>query len=699
MSRPSRLSPWAVILAVSGSFAVSAQQPGDAPQVFRGGVDLVVVDVIVRDGNGDVVRGLTADDFELFEDGQPQTIVSFNFEEVVTTPRPAIVAPLLRTDLTPTIPAVRADRDEPARDALETQAGAPEPLRRQDLAGRRLMVLLFDLSSMQPEDADEAVRSALRYVDERMTAGDLVAVAVVASTLEVLSDFTADREQLRVTLSALSATGELALEEAQVETAETDEQDLEAESGGLAAASEYDLFNNDVRLRAIRTLAENLQFIEQKKAIVYFSAGMGRSGGDNQVELRAAVNAAVRANAALYTVDARGLQAIVPGGDASRQSGRGRSLFSGQGVARQFDQLFSSQETLSTLADDTGGQAFTDTNDFGEVFAQVERDLSSYYLLGYQRPDQTRDGQYRRITVRVKQAGLQVAHRAGYYADRDFAHTNRRDREYQLQDQLQAPLSATDLPVLVSSGWFRRSDDRYDVPVSVVIPGSAVPVTADDRVTLSILGVVRDEQGRPVGQIDDTMRVPRASTAGLAARQVLYQSSVTLPPGRFSLKVVVRENTSGQIGSYETALFVPDLAHAPVKVSSVTLSTQVREAGRRRSENPLVRDGLELIPNLTHVVRRDQPLFFYYEVYDPQTDAEGLPAVRTSLAFYRGGVKVFETPPVERTAIDEARRDAVLFQFEIPAVQLLPGLYTCQVNIIDEVGGTFVFPRLTLYVR
>lgn len=111
MSRPSRLSPWAVILAVSGSFAVSAQQPGDAPQVFRGGVDLVVVDVIVRDGAGDVVRGLTADDFELFEDGQPQTIVSFNFEEVVTTPRPAIVAPLLRTDLTPTI--TRAPRCRP----------------------------------------------------------------------------------------------------------------------------------------------------------------------------------------------------------------------------------------------------------------------------------------------------------------------------------------------------------------------------------------------------------------------------------------------------------------------------------------------------------------------------------------------------------------------------------------------------------
>lgn len=694
-----RWTLFAAPFVLAASLAVSAQQPDAPRQSFRAGVDLVVVDVIVRDGNGDLVRGLTADDFEIREDGRVQTIVSFDFEEITSAPLPAVVAPLLRADVQPP-PATQTNRDVSPQIEPAPQAGVPEALSRQDLAGRRLVVLLFDVSSMQPEDTEEAARSALTYVDEQMTGADLVAVATVGSALDVLSDFTDDREQLRVALSALVSTGELAQAEAQAETAETDEDSLEDESGGAVATSEYDLFNNDVRLRAIRTLAENLQFIEQKKAIVYFTAGMRRSGGDNQVELRSAVNAAVRANVALYPVDVRGLQAVVPGGDASRQSGRGRSLFSGRGMARQFDQLFASQETLSTLADDTGGRAFTDSNDFGEAFAQVQRDLSSYYLIGYQRPDQTRDGRYRRITVRLKQPGLQIEHRVGYYADRDFTHTSQRDRDFQLQDQLQAPLSATDLPVLVSSGWFRQTDDRYYVPVSVVVPGSAVPVTSgDDRVTLSLLGVVRDEQGRPVGRIDDTMPVPRGRAADLAFRQLLYQSSLTLPPGRFSLKVVVRENATGQIGSYETPIFVPNLAEAPVKVSSVTLSTQLREVERRRSENPLVRNGLELIPSLTHVIGRDQRMFFYYEVYDPQVDSSAQPSLKTSLAFYRSGVKVFETAVVERTMIDEVRRGAVLFQFEIPSTQLLPGLYTCQVNIVDEVGGTFVFPRLTLYVR
>ena len=129
-----------------------------------------------------------------------------------------------------------------------------------------------------------------------------------------------------------------------------------------------DMFNNDVRLRALRTLADALAPIEQKKAILYFSAGMQRSGQDNQVELRTAINAAVLAHVSIYPVDTRGLQAVVPGGDARQASGRGQTLFSGRGVSQQFARLAASQDTLTSLAADTGGRAFTDTNDFGEAF-------------------------------------------------------------------------------------------------------------------------------------------------------------------------------------------------------------------------------------------------------------------------------------------------------------------------------------------
>ena len=147
-----------------------------------------------------------------------------------------------------------------------------------------------------------------------------------------------------------------------------------------------------MRLRALRTLSEALSPVQQKKAIIYFSSGMQRSGTDNQVELRAAVNAAVRANVAIYPVDSRGLQAVVPGGSARQGSAGGLGAFSGASIATQFSSLAGQQGTLSALASDRGGTAFLDSNDFGEAFTRVATDVSSYYILGYVSTNTEQDG-------------------------------------------------------------------------------------------------------------------------------------------------------------------------------------------------------------------------------------------------------------------------------------------------------------------
>jgi len=673
----SALSAFSAFSAFVLSVPVSAQQSAAQvpPPAFRSNVSVVVVDVVVRDRSGAIVRGLTANDFEVREDNRPQQIRSFDFEEVTTAPPAAAPPPALLT----------------AAAIAAAPAAAPgPPLRREDLAGRRLVVLLFDLSSMQPEELDRAGQAAVDYVDHQMTGADLVAVATIDTTLDVLTDFTADRDAVKQALAHFTAVNGVAFETPAAETAATDEA-----GGATGGSAEYDVFNNDARLRAIKTLADALAPVEQKKAILYFSSGMARSGSDNQVELRTAISAAVRANVSLYPVDSRGLQAVVPGGDATRASSFGTGAFSGRGVRGQFDQLQASQETLQTLAADTGGKAFTDSNDFSGAFTQVIRDTSAYYLLGYSSTNDVKDGRFRRITVRVKRPDLRVEHRNGYYAERDFAHTGRQDRERELQEQLASPVSSTDIPVFVSAGWFRLAPDRYYVPLSVAIPADAARgTTAGD---LDVLGAVRDEQGRPVGRIRQTLKL---SAENGGTKQVLYQSGLALPPGRFSAKVVVRDNANGAVGSFETGLFVPDLRRAPVKVSSVTLSTQLRPVdARQRSENPLVRDSVEILPSLTHVVDRAQKMYFYYEVYEPETPAGGTSSLKTSLSFYRGTVKVFETPLVDRAGLDAAERRAAIFQFEVPASGFQPGLYTCQVNIIDDVAGRFAFPRLAVYVR
>jgi VWFA-related protein len=690
-----------VLIALATSALIGQQPPTpQATPVFRSGVDLVLVDVVVRDRTGAVVKGLTADDFELLEDGVRQQIRTFAFEEITTTAPPVTAGATLSVGSAGRV-AKPGEAASPRAPRPTADDGATKPLTSDDVAGHRLLTLVFDTSSMQPEDIQKAADAAVKWVDEQMTSADLVAVASIGSTLQILTDFTSSKEQVHSVLASFTGAEATAFGAVDASTAATDEAAAAATDDTTtvdASAQELDTFNNDVRLRALKTLAEAMKPIQQKKAIIYFSAGMQRSGTDNQVELRAAVNAAVRANVAIYPVDSRGLQAIVPGGDARQGSRGGVGAFSGRGVANQFAQLAAQQETLTTLASDTGGTAFTDTNDFGEAFTRVVKDISSYYILGFASANASKDGRFRRISVRLKnKSALRVEARDGYYADRDFTHTGKSDRETQLQEQLAAQIAATDVPLFVTAGWFRLAADKYYVPVSLAVPGSAVP-SSPDKVTLDVAAVIRDERGFPVGRIRDTLTVPPASAGTLAARQVLYQTGVTLPPGRFSVKVVVRENTTGRMGAFETRVIVPELKVVPVKVSSLVLGTQLQSAAGRKTVSPLVRDGVELVPNLTHIVGRDQKLYFYYEVYEPAVES-GSPQLRTSLAFYRGKVKVFETPVVERTKVDAADRHAAIFQFELPPGSLKPGLYTCQVNIIDEVAGRFAFPRLEVYVR
>jgi VWFA-related protein len=519
-----------------------------------------------------------------------------------------------------------------------------------------------------------------------------------------MSDFSSDKTKVNAALGTLGYKEGTATPPPTADTVATDEQQSTDDTSSQDT-SDMDMFNNDVRLRAIKALADTMAPIDQTKSIMYFSSGMQRTGEDNQVELRAATNAAVRAHVKIYPVDARGLQAVVPGGDATRQSGRGTQLFSGANVSSQYAQLNASQDTLGSLAGDTGGRAFLDSNDFAPAFDRVQRDMSAYYLIGYATANVAKDGKYRTIKVRIKNPTYKadkIEARQGYYADRDFQHTARNDRQTLLQDQLFSAVPATDIPVLVTASYFRLAPDKYYVPVEIAVPGSAIPVpdekAKNKQLELDVLGMVRDEQGRPVGNIQQTTQLPSGSTGSVASKNILYTTPVILPPGHFTVRVAVRENATGLMGAFEAPIVVPELKTAPsLKVSSVILSTQQQPAAKPDKDNPLIRNGEQLIPNLTHIVGKDQKMLFYYEVYDPAS--ETAPDLRSSLAFYKGRVKVFETPVVERAQIDDPARKAAVFELEVPAGALPAGFYTCQVNIIDSVAGKFAFPRLVFALR
>ena len=521
------------VVALFATLAGSAGALGQSVQrrpSFKAGVELIYVNVVVRDGNGNIVRNLKKEDFTLVEDDKSQAITAFDFEEVPSEAIPATepaapVQPILKAEAAPS-----RRRQRPRMPPLRL-APKPEPI---DLKNRRLVVLLFDSSSMQPEELERAIASGYDYIAKRLTPADLVAIASVGSTLQIVQDFTADRETLSAALDRFSGVDTVGFQEGTTLTGEETEAD-----GFVADDSEFNIFNTDRRLAAIEQLSDTLAPIQQKKSIVYFSSGVTQRGEDNQVQLRAAIDRAVKANVSIYPVDTRGLTAIVPGGSASQASGRGgASMFSGRGVSRQFDSQAASQDTLVALASDTGGKAFLDTNDFGGVYTKVIADTSAYYLIGYSSTNPARDGRFRRIKVRLNKSGLKVEHRNGYYATRDFQHSGKEDRERQLQDQLMTDLSSTDLTVWMSTSFFRLSDDRFYVPVSIAVPGSEIPFaqsSSQDRATIDVIGLMRDTAaaaGRPAARHGQAGRAAGAGGQAEdgAIRDRLHAAAGAVPP-------------------------------------------------------------------------------------------------------------------------------------------------------------------------
>jgi VWFA-related protein len=677
--------------------SLPAQQEPD--YTFRVQSELVLVNVTVKDKNGNLVLGLKPQDFTILEDNKPQRIVSFDLENVdaVATQEVAQAKPI----------SGLASQASPA--SAPASAGESS----NQFKDRRLIILFFDLSAMEPDEIDHAVTSAEHYVDTQMAPADMVAIVSLGSALLVNQDFTSDRELLKKQIEAFSEGGGQGYEEG---TTGTTEGTPDTGQPFTADDTEYNIFNTDRRLEALRSVAEKLSHLQQKKSLIYFSSGMDRTGIENQSELRAATNAAVRSNMAIYTMDMRGLQALVAGGEAQNASLRGTSAYSGQATINALNSNFTTQETLVTLASDTGGKAFLDSNDFSQIFKGVQQDTSTYYLLGYRSTNPARDGRYRRITVKVNTPGVKLDYRRGYYAPADYQHSTKEDKELQLQEELASELPTTDLPLYLGVAYFRLETNKFYIPISLVVPGSEIPFVHSsdrDKATLDVIGEVLDSEHHPVDRIRDTVKLAIDTSSEVRKKNVQYDTGLSLPPGKYHLKFVVRENQTGRMGSFETDINVPDLKTQPLKMSSIVLASQLQPAKKSSAPNPLVRDGSEIIPNVTHVFSSTQHLRLYYEVYDPGRSSAAQPAeagaskspekagihLLTNVAFFRGKTKVFESAPVELTELNARDRKAGVFQLDLPLNSLKPGFYTCQVNVIDDAAGAFLFPRLALLIR
>jgi VWFA-related protein len=525
--------------------------------------------------------------------------------------------------------------------------------------------------------------------------------------LKVLHDFTTDRDELRQVVKKL-VVGEAS------EMANTVSDESAEDTGAAFTAddSEFNIFNTDRQLTSLSNAVKMLSSLPEKKALVYFASGVTRNGIDNDAQLRATINAALRSNVSIYPADARGLVATAPSGNANRGSGGGagnQGNFSGGAGRAMAGNLSGSQDTLYALAADTGGKAFLDSNDLSMGVVQAQKDIASYYILGYYSPNAAMDGKYRRIKVLLNtNLSAKLDYRTGYFASKEFKQFNSSDRERQLEEALALGDPLTDLTLAVETDYFRMARDRYYVPVSVKLPGSDLELAkrgGSETARLDYICQVRDSKGQLMGAARDfiTVKLKSDTAAELVHKTVAYDVGFALQPGTYTLKFLTRENQSGKMGTFETKFTVPDLNvdTGVLPISSVILSNQrekmanaIGSAGpnaRLFNFSPLVRNGENLVPSVTRVVRRDQEMYVFLEAYEP--NAEKAHAVVATLSLYRGKVKAFETEPVRVSEGLNPTTKAVPVKFTFPLSKLDPGRYICQVSVLDPTAKRFAFWR------
>ena len=422
---------------------------------------------------------------------------------------------------------------------------------------------------------------------------------------------------------------------------------------------------------------------------------------------RATTNAAIRANVSLYPIDARGLVAQAPLGDATRPSPGGLGMFTGQlaqGIVTNFQR---SQDTLYALAKDTGGKALLDFNDLSRGIVDAANAQTSYYILGYYSNHVAADGKFRRVRVSLAgglSAGL--SYRQGYFGDKEFAKFTAADKERQLEEALMLENPVTDITIAMEVNYFQLNRAEYFVPVAIKIPGSELALArrgGASRTLIDFIGEVKDDFGNTIQNLRDKLDIKLSdeTASQLAKRPIEYETGFTLLPGKYVVKYLIRDAETGGMGTYQTSFTVPNLMREEkrVPISSVVLSSQrvplgdaiysVQQKVAAEAANPLVYEGQKLVPSVTRVFSKSRELYVFLQAYERgATTTQPLVAF---VSFYRGGVKAFETPPLAVTEGLDARSKAVPLRFSVPLDRLAPGQYECQVTVLDPTGQKAAF--------
>ncbi len=682
----------------AGLMLANAQQVGQNTPTggstgitFSTSTQLVVETVVVKDKNGNPVEGLTANTFTVTEDGAPQAIRFFEFQKLPETPSATPTA-------APDLRGIGALQKLPHTQIL------PEPAGNIHYRDRRLLALYFDMTAMPPVDQMRALTAAQKFVKAQMTSADLMAIMQYSGgAVDVLQDFTDDHDKILTILETLIVGEGEGFDE-------TSSDDSSSDTGAAFGQDdrEFNIFNTDRQLSALQTAAGMLGKLNEKKSLIYFASGLRLNGVDNQAQLHATVNAAVRAGVSFWPIDARGLVAQAPLGDATKGSPGGIGMYNGASAGAVMTNFQRSQDTLYALAADTGGKALFDNNDLAAGIVQAQRSVSSYYIIGYYTSNDALNGKFRRIKISLNSdTSAKLDYRQGYFAGKQFNKFTTADKERQLEDALMLGDPITELTIAMEVDYFQLNRAEYFVPLSVKIPGRELALArrgGAERTLIDFIGEVKDDFGSTIQNVRDKVdiKLSDATAAELAKRPIEYSTGFTLLPGKYRIKFLARDAETGRIGTYETKFVIPNLNKEDkrIPISSVVLSSQrvelkdalysaAKDKGQAESVNPLVQEGQKLIPSVTRVFSNGRDMYVYLQAYQPA--ATSIQPLVAFVTFYRGQTKAFETPPLQVTEGLANRLKTVPLKFSLSLSKLPPGEYNCQVTVLDPTGQKAAF--------
>jgi VWFA-related protein len=664
----------ALLAAALCNGALSAQQtppPADPPPLtFRVEVNYVEVDAYVTDAQGNVLTDLKADDFELLEDGKPQTISSFSPVE---------------------IPVERAERPLFAAAPIEADV---QTNKRQE--GR---VYLFVLDDLHTEfTRTPRVKAAARRFIERNFGTNDVAAVVFTGGRTSSQDFT---NNTRLLLAAIDRFNGRKIRSATLERLDNRSLDP-ATNASTPGQDPFDMERGYTARSAMNTLRSLSEFMAgvrgRRKAMLLISEGVdynifnvvtqGNNAATSVLEdTREAIAAAQRGNVSIYAIDPRGLatgaEDLIEVGSTMPEQGVGASsIMQEQRLA---------QDSLRVLSAETGGFAAVNRNDFTDVFDRIVRENSSYYVLGYYSTNERRDGRYRKLNVRVKRPGAQVRHRNGYIEARGRKKAPAKPAEgvnVAVAEALGSPLPVAGVPIDVFAAAYKGTAPNAAVAFAAEIGIGGFNFTQKDGTfneQLNLMLAATDSSGKlfPGDRHKVTLALKPETYARAQKSGVRILTQLNLPPGRYQVRLAAGNN-GGVAGSTLYDIEVPDFYKAPFAMSGVTLtSTNAGMMPTIKAKDPLG-DFLPGPPTTVRVFDTADTIALFAEIYENGRSQEHKIDLRVELR--DNGGKSVRSAAEERSSSEIRGSGGYGFSAEMPLDGLTPGLYVLHVEAQSRAG-------------